>query len=48
MPTVIIETIIAFAIVGEVAILGLLKIPKGIIAGVLAVTVFALFILHIL
>ena len=48
MPTIAVDTVIAFGIVIEVAVLVLLKIPKEAIAGILASTVFALFFLHIL
>lgn len=49
MPTVIIETIAAFAIVGVMALLLVLRIPKEVVAPVLATAVFAiLFVLHLL
>jgi hypothetical protein len=47
MPTILLDTVVAFILVGEAVILSLIKVPKAGIAGVLFVTIFVLVFLHI-
>jgi len=47
MPTILLDTVVAFVLVGEAVILSLIKVPKAGVAVVLFVTIFVLVFLHV-